>query len=199
MIISNFNSKIGGAVKSKPNASHLLDRAESAEAEQLSLREQNISLKSQLDVMTAMAQALRDEMRKVDAKLATLKALPPVAYTDSDELQFQHATSDMWPKALGFGRDIPLFTACKLSDQPLNEIKMQSRVEGAFFTANHLLAAFEHGFIDKTANEVADVARMILESIKFMPNAEPDDFTSAYSDEVLCRMTANLRDKHHEE
>ncbi|BBV67824.1 hypothetical protein STW0522KLE44_42120 [Klebsiella sp. STW0522-44] len=33
----------------------------------------------------------------------------PVAYTDMEELKFPHATSDMWPAPLGFGRDIPLY------------------------------------------------------------------------------------------
>ncbi|HEI8952744.1 TPA: hypothetical protein SLG95_000785 [Serratia liquefaciens] len=34
----------------------------------------------------------------------------PVAYTDADELRFKHATSDMWPVPLGFGRDTPLYS-----------------------------------------------------------------------------------------
>lgn len=40
----------------------------------LSLREQNLTLSHQLDVMTAAAQALRDEMYKGDAKLEALAA-----------------------------------------------------------------------------------------------------------------------------
>ncbi len=63
------------------------------------------------------------------AQLEALRALPPVAYTDSDELLFQHSTSDMWPVSLGFGRDIPLFTAAKPSEQQINEIKVQGLVE----------------------------------------------------------------------
>lgn len=34
----------------------------------------------------------------------------PVAYTDVDELRFEHATSDMWPIPLGFGKDVPLYS-----------------------------------------------------------------------------------------
>lgn len=34
----------------------------------------------------------------------------PVAYTDADELRFNHATSDMWPIPLGFGKDAPLYS-----------------------------------------------------------------------------------------
>lgn len=77
--------------------------------------------------------------------------------------------------------------------QALNEIKAQGRVEAANFIANHLLAAFESGFVDKSAKEVADVARMILGSIEFMPNALPEDFTSEYSEQVLGRIVASLR------
>ncbi|HHG8916983.1 TPA: DUF3850 domain-containing protein [Klebsiella oxytoca] len=33
----------------------------------------------------------------------------PVAYTDEEELRFPHATSDMWPVPLGFGKDVPLY------------------------------------------------------------------------------------------
>ncbi|MGP2470745.1 hypothetical protein V1956_19540 [Yersinia sp. 2540 StPb PI] len=47
--------------------------------ELLSQREQNLSLSRQLDVMTAAAQALRDEMYKGDAKLAAITAAKPEA------------------------------------------------------------------------------------------------------------------------
>lgn len=82
------------------------------------------------------------------------------------------------------------FTA---TTQALNEMKAKGRVEAANFIANHLLAAFESGFVDKSAKEVADVARMILGSIEFMPNALPEDFTSEYSEQVLGRIVASLR------
>lgn len=44
----------------------------------------------------------------MDNKLNELSK--PVAYTDADELRFQHATSDMWPVPLGFGKDVPLYS-----------------------------------------------------------------------------------------
>lgn len=47
--------------------------------ELLSQREQNLSLSRQLDVMTAAAQALRDQMYKGDAKLTTITAAKPKA------------------------------------------------------------------------------------------------------------------------
>ncbi|HHL2708978.1 TPA: hypothetical protein ACQ39K_000464 [Yersinia enterocolitica] len=77
--------------------------------------------------------------------------------------------------------------------QALDEIKAQSRIESTYFTANRLLAAFEHGFIDKPEKEVADIALMILESAKYMPSAQPEEFTKTYSDQVLARIAASLR------
>ncbi len=47
--------------------------------ELLSQRGQNLSLSRQLDVMTAAAQALRDQMYKGDAKLTTITAAKPKA------------------------------------------------------------------------------------------------------------------------
>ncbi|RYM47277.1 hypothetical protein [Serratia proteamaculans] len=44
----------------------------------------------------------------MDNKLSELSK--PVAYTDADELRFNHATSDMWPIPLGFGKDAPLYS-----------------------------------------------------------------------------------------
>ncbi|WP_250602203.1 hypothetical protein [Serratia marcescens] len=44
----------------------------------------------------------------MDNKLSELSK--PVAYTDADELRFNHATSDMWPVPLGFGKDVPLYS-----------------------------------------------------------------------------------------
>lgn len=82
------------------------------------------------------------------------------------------------------------------TDAAINKIKTQGRIESTCFTANRLLAAFEHGFIDKPEKEVADMALMILESAKYMPSAQPEEFTKTYSDQVLTRIAASLRGSH---
>ncbi|EOI6457456.1 hypothetical protein ACMU59_004196 [Yersinia enterocolitica] len=64
---------------------------------------------AQNPIVTEMAA----ELLSLREQLAELKALPPVAWTDAEELRFPHATADIWPDALLFGRDIPLFTAAK--------------------------------------------------------------------------------------
>lgn len=53
------------------------------------------------------------EVLSLREQLAELKALPPVEWTDAEELRFPYVMSDMWPKSLGFGSDIPLFTVAK--------------------------------------------------------------------------------------
>ncbi|HFX8063537.1 TPA: hypothetical protein ACUNBX_004439, partial [Escherichia coli] len=57
------------------------------------------------------------------------------------------------------------------TDAFLAEVKTEARKEGAYFVANRMLAAWEAGFIDDTAKNAADIARMILTSTEFMANA----------------------------
>ncbi|WP_442801379.1 hypothetical protein [Serratia rubidaea] len=80
------------------------------------------------------------------------------------------------------------------TDAALAAIRDKSRAEGINFAANRLLAAFEHGFIDKPAGEVADVAKMILSAVTELPGATEDDFTRDYSDEVIALIHAELRE-----
>lgn len=59
----------------------------------------------------------------MDNKLSELSK--PVAYTDADELRFHHATSDMWPVPLGFGKDVPLYSQEYVSalEQKISELE----------------------------------------------------------------------------
>ncbi|WP_096945271.1 hypothetical protein [Escherichia coli] len=71
------------------------------------------------------------------------------------------------------------------TDTFLDEVKTEARKEGAYFVANRMLAAWEAGFIDDTAKNAADIARMILTSTEFMANAPEGDFDRSFSDGVL--------------
>ncbi|NYY77444.1 hypothetical protein DMH20_12370 [Escherichia coli] len=73
------------------------------------------------------------------------------------------------------------------------EVKTEARKEGAYFVANRMLAAREAGFIDDTAKNAADIARMILTSTEFMANAPEGDFDRSFSDGVLEDIAAQLR------
>ncbi|HFK8894081.1 TPA: hypothetical protein ACG2UD_001945 [Escherichia coli] len=79
------------------------------------------------------------------------------------------------------------------TDAFLAEVKTEARKEGAYFVANRMLAAWDAGFIDDTAKNAADIARMILTSTEFMANAPEGDFDRSFSDGVLEDIAAQLR------
>ncbi|WP_097156389.1 eae-like domain protein [Escherichia coli] len=79
------------------------------------------------------------------------------------------------------------------TDTFLDEVKTEARKEGAYFVANRMLAAWKAGFIDDTAKNAADIARMILTSTEFMANAPEGDFDRSFSDGVLEDIAAQLR------
>ncbi|HBD4047995.1 TPA: hypothetical protein KJG25_001120 [Escherichia coli] len=79
------------------------------------------------------------------------------------------------------------------TDAFLAEVKTEAHKEGAYFVANRMLAAWEAGFIDDTAKNAADIARMILTSTEFMANAPEGDFDRSFSDGVLEDIAAQLR------
>ncbi|HAS1116295.1 TPA: ead/Ea22-like family protein [Enterobacter cloacae] len=75
----------------------------------------------------------------------------------------------------------------------LAEVRAQAHREGAHFVANRMLAAWEAGFIDDTAKNAADIARMILTSTEFMADAPEGDFDRSFADGVLEDIAAQLR------
>ncbi|MGN9184101.1 hypothetical protein ACTMF1_01785 [Escherichia coli] len=101
----------------------------------------------------------------------------------AEDFGFNHAIERM-------RRRIPETPA---TDAFLAEVKTEARKEGAYFVANRMLAAWEAGFIDDTAKNAADIARMILTSTEFMANAPEGDFDRSFSDGVLEDIAAQLR------
>ncbi len=79
------------------------------------------------------------------------------------------------------------------TDAFLDEMKTEARKEGAYFVANRMLAAWKAGFIDDTAKNAEDIARMILTSTDFMANAPEGDFDRSFSDVVLEDIAEQLR------
>lgn len=74
----------------------------------------------------------------------------------------------------------------------LAEVRAQAHKEGAHFVANRMLAAWEAGFIDDTAKNAADIARMILTSTEFMADAPEGDFDRSFADGVLEDIAVQL-------
>ena len=79
------------------------------------------------------------------------------------------------------------------TDAFLAEVQSKAREEGAYFVANRMLAAWDAGFIDDTARNAADIARMILTSTEFMADAPEGDFDRSFADGVLEDIAAQLR------
>ncbi|EMH7657721.1 Eae-like protein [Salmonella enterica] len=79
------------------------------------------------------------------------------------------------------------------TDAFLAEVRAKAHKEGAYFVDNRMLAAWDAGFIDDTAKNAADIARMILTSTEFMADAPEGDFDRSFADGVLEGIAAQLR------
>ncbi|EAB2831084.1 Eae-like protein [Salmonella enterica subsp. enterica serovar Apapa] len=79
------------------------------------------------------------------------------------------------------------------TDAFLAEMRAQAHKAGAYFVANRMLAAWDAGFIDDTAKNTADIARMILTSTEFMADAPEGDFDRSFADGVIEDIAAQLR------
>ena len=84
-------------------------------------------------------------------------------------------------------------TETPATDAFLAEVRAQAHKEGAHFVANRMLAAWESGFIEDTAKNAADIARMILTSTEFMADAPEGNFDRSFADGVLEDIAAQLR------
>ncbi|AXD42546.1 ead/Ea22-like family protein [Salmonella enterica] len=85
------------------------------------------------------------------------------------------------------------FTETPATDAFLAEVRAKAHKEGAYFVANRMLAAWDAGFIDDTAKNAADIARMILTSTEFMADAPEGDFDRSFADGVIEDIAAQLR------
>lgn len=80
------------------------------------------------------------------------------------------------------------------TDRIIAGIKADGRVEGAHFVANRMLAAWDAGFIEDSAKNAADIARMILTSTEFMADAPEGDFDRSFADGILEDIAKQLRE-----
>jgi len=141
-------------------------------------------LASALDVQTARSDALAAKLNDVCAESAALKkfirekcfVVPDGAscFAEADECAEKRMpetpNTDAW----------------------VNEQRAAARKEGAYFVANRMLAAWDAGFINDTAKNAADIARMILTSTEFMTDAPDGDFNRSFADSLLGEIAAQL-------
>lgn len=76
----------------------------------------------------------------------------------------------------------------------INDFLNQARQEGAIFSANRILAAWDAGFVEDTPENAADIARAVLASTEFMADAPEGDFSRTFADEMLKSIAHQLRE-----
>ncbi|EBF8223270.1 hypothetical protein FGI98_03990 [Salmonella enterica subsp. enterica] len=140
-------------------------------------------LASQLDVQLARSNALAAEnaglKELIEQHANSVAVCPNCSHEEPSE------TDDI--VALYRSMETPA------TDAFLAEVRAKTHKEGAYFVANRMLAALDAGFIDDTAKNAADIARMILTSTEFMADAPEGDFDRSFADGVLEGIAAQLR------
>lgn len=100
---------------------------------------------------------------------------------------------DYWSDRVELSAVVGRIIETPATDAFLAEVRAQAHKEGAHFVANRMLAAWDAGFIDDTAKNAADIARMILTSTEFMADASEGDFDRSFADGVLEDIAAQIR------
>ncbi|HFR4315195.1 TPA: ead/Ea22-like family protein [Klebsiella pneumoniae] len=167
-------------------------------AGELSIREQKfLKLAKAFKQLAAENVAMKAAFNKPDAWLSC-HSIPPT-YQEPDrggEYLAVHQQpgeknddgSDSWPVYAKPEIETPA------TDRIVAGIKADGRVEGAHFVANRMLAAWDAGFIEDTAKNAADIARMILTSTEFMADAPEGDFDRSFADGILEDIAKQLRE-----
>ena len=161
----------------------------SADITMQNLEDQLKQSKIDADCYKKGMEASNARLVQLAAENAGLKAagnkmfLSAISLMEDPELKIDHA------------RDIKDWESIKTpsTDAFLAEMRAQAHKEGAHFVANRMLAAWDAGFIDDTAKNAADIARMILASTEFMADAPEGDFDRSFADGVLEDIAAQIR------
>ncbi|MDU3928136.1 MAG: hypothetical protein E7H06_14005 [Enterobacter asburiae] len=146
-------------------------------------------LATQLDVQLSRSNALAAENAGLKAAISSIhqelcgQGFEVAGWHLNGDLQ----PLDSWFEENNWNPETPA------TDAFLAEVRAQAHKEGAHFVANRMLAAWEAGFIDDTAKNAADIARMILTSTEFMADAPEGDFDRSFADGVLEDIAAQLR------
>ncbi|WP_431641232.1 hypothetical protein [Enterobacter hormaechei] len=134
-------------------------------------------LDSERDIVNADNAYLRDQIICWARECDRIKFTHTNKITDAHQMEAEQELANTTPATDAF----------------LAEVRAQAHKEGAHFVANRMLAAWEAGFIDDTAKNAADIARMILTATEFMADAPEGDFERSFADGVLEDISAQLR------
>ncbi len=144
--------------------------------------EKMAELMQQMEESSPRVAALQYCLTQLEARCAALAA-------ENAGLKAANAEGCKWDGEQWVGISIET----PATDAFLAEVRAQAHKEGAHFVANRMLAAWGAGFIDDTAKNAADIARMILTSTEFMADAPEGDFDRSFADGVLEDIAAQIR------
>lgn len=144
-------------------------------------------LATALDVQTALVGQLTSQRDVVVAENAGLK-------NAAKETLAHWAAAELGEMEVMMDKCMPGLRVAYCETSATNAAIAALRAEGAHFVANRMLAAWEAGFIDDTAKNAADIARMILTSTEFMAEAPVGDFDRSFADGVLDDIARQLRE-----
>lgn len=140
-----------------------------------SLKQGDAVVKLAHEKFSALA-AENETLKYQEPKLAAMMSCLDAFYADDDVPERAMMTAyNILRKSVG----------TPATDAFLAEMRAQAHKEGAYFVANRMLAAWDAGFIDDTAKNAADIARMILTSTEFMADAPEGDFDRSFADGVI--------------
>lgn len=157
-------------------------------------------LASRLDVtQSALCESLkiRDVLASENGQM--LRLLTDISenhdeYVNEDEYLYAGVPMDYVSEINAYvSRDVEAENPFQATDAFLAEVRAHGRTQGIYFVANRMLAAWEHGFIERPESEVVDVARMILSSVEMLTDAEEEDFEREFADEMMGVLTDLLR------
>ncbi|EEI0870514.1 Eae-like protein [Salmonella enterica] len=138
----------------------------------------------ELEAKCAALAAENETLKYQEPRLAAMVSCLDAFYADDDVPERAMMTAyNILRKSVG----------TPATDVFLAEVRAKAHKEGAYFVANRMLAAWDAGFIDDTAKNAADIARMILTSTEFMADAPEGDFDRSFADGVIEDIAAQLR------
>ncbi|WP_220709275.1 hypothetical protein [Citrobacter portucalensis] len=168
----------------------LIEYAEKLEAEVTDLAVQLANAESKCRKLAAENAALKDGVNKAVEDIQCFYDSDGWHVSEDGESETAVVALD---DAKGSIEHFALSVKTPATDAFLAEVRAQAHKEGAHFVANRMLAAWEAGFIEDTAKNAADIARMILTSTEFMSDAPEGDFDRSFADGVLEDIAAQLR------
>lgn len=176
------------------NAEYLVRKFAEAEAKISALSEDHQKAIESIKQADAAVKLAHEKFSALAAENEELKYQNPTLSAMMSCLDAFYADDDVPERAMMAAYNIlRKSVGTPATDAFLAEMRAQAHKEGAYFVANRMLAAWDAGFIDDTAKNAADIARMILTSTEFMADAPEGDFDRSFADGVLEGIAAQLR------